>query len=348
MLAATLLSGFAVWCLSTPSIAGQLLGEGAYVRAYSHPLLSFFGLPSLALVSLAAGFAFPRGFWLWGFSANLLPRVADVLLPFYLDRRLENFREQAGAPGDNLWFSLAFATLSFAVFGVACTAASSLGAGLMLAARRLIGGTGTSPREAPPVEDQEPARARVGRALSRVGWAAVILGACVAFLLDAVAGAVSSALFFGAYPWAPPNAEAVLQALEAPSTPMLPVSVGALARFAALLVGGYVAGRLSVRARTAPAVSPPLGGVHGLLVAVAYPLLLLAFGIVARLVFGAAPTVDPTSLGLDPAEVNPANPFAIVVGLLIAALLYLTLTFLGGYLGGRMGRSARPRRAATS
>lgn len=81
-------------------------------------MLSFFGLPSLALVSLAAGFASPRGFWLWGFSANLLPRAADVLLPFYLDRRFENFRDKAGAPGDDLWFSLAFATPTFAIFGV--------------------------------------------------------------------------------------------------------------------------------------------------------------------------------------------------------------------------------------
>lgn len=61
---ATAVAGLAVWVMSAPSVAGRLFGEGAYVAAYSHPLLRFFGLPLLAIVATVAGYLSPRGFWL--------------------------------------------------------------------------------------------------------------------------------------------------------------------------------------------------------------------------------------------------------------------------------------------
>lgn len=334
-----LLMGFAVWCLSTPTIAGQLFGRGAYVNAYSHPLLSFFGLPLLALLSLAAGFASPRGFWLWGFSANLLPTVAQVLLPFYLDQRYEGFREKVGPPEENLSFSIAFAVMLFVMFGLACTVASALGAGLGLAGRRLLGGRSRASGEGE--EPEWPARARIDQALGRVAWRAVLLGALTALLFGTVVGGIAQVLLLGSYPWEQPDREIILGILRAPASLIPALAVLALVGFLALLLGGYLAGRLLGRRtdrhtnrRDHPGVLS--GGAHGLLVVVAYYALSLVVGAALNLL---VPGTDPASLGIDPEEVGSAsvNPATVVVGSLVAAVVSLALTFLGGYLGGRLG-----------
>ena len=54
--------GLAVWAISTPSIAGGLFGERAFVAAYSFPLFRFFGLPLLAVVVAVAGYISPKDF----------------------------------------------------------------------------------------------------------------------------------------------------------------------------------------------------------------------------------------------------------------------------------------------
>lgn len=51
------LLGLVVWALSTPSVAGSLLGGGFYRAAYSFPL--YFGLPLYALLAFLAGIIFP-------------------------------------------------------------------------------------------------------------------------------------------------------------------------------------------------------------------------------------------------------------------------------------------------
>ncbi len=346
---ATLLGSFAVWCLSTPAIAGQFFGRGAYVNAYSHPLLSFFGLPLLALLSFAAGFVSPRSFWLWGFSANLLPTVAQVLLPFYLDQRYEGFRERVGHPEENLSFGIAFAIMLFVVFGLACTIASALGAGLRLAGHRLLGRrTG---RQEGGGETEQPARACVARALGRVAWGAVLLGALAALLFDTVVGGVAQALFLGTFPWESPDRKVILGVLREPVSLIPAFVVSVLVGFLALLLGGYLAGRLLGRRENQqadnrrPNTSDLLsGGAHGLLVATAYlALWLVVGGALGLLVSGIVATDDPAALGIDPAEVSPTsvNP-TVIVGGLVAALVSLALTFLGGYFGGMLGERRGP------
>ncbi len=127
---ATAVVGLAVWAVSTPSVIGRLFGEGAYVAAYSHPLLRFFGLPLLAIVVAVAGYLSPRGFWLWGIAVVFLHPVARA-------RQTER-ANSLGAFGSSgteglqlLGLALVTAMIIFEL-AVACMIAAALGAGLRL------------------------------------------------------------------------------------------------------------------------------------------------------------------------------------------------------------------------
>jgi hypothetical protein len=63
---ATVLAGLTVWVISTPVLAYLLFGERAYVASYSYPIFFFDGLPFQVILAAVAGYAMPRGFWLWG------------------------------------------------------------------------------------------------------------------------------------------------------------------------------------------------------------------------------------------------------------------------------------------
>ena len=123
-------AGLVVWVFSTPAASGKLFGGAAYEAAYTHPLLSFFGLPLLIAIALVAGFVSPRGFWLWGVAAVFLQPFAYAWLTVWTSSQ--------GVPGtgENSIFqllSLAFVTaLILFALAIACTGGSAVGAGLRL------------------------------------------------------------------------------------------------------------------------------------------------------------------------------------------------------------------------
>ena len=119
------LLGLVAWRLSTPSVAGSLLGERFYRAAYSFPF--YFGLTPYASLAFLAGFFFPRGFWLWGAALLSLAPFANAALAWILESR------GAHVIGDGPAAALAYAVTVVALaigFALMATIVSALGAGL--------------------------------------------------------------------------------------------------------------------------------------------------------------------------------------------------------------------------
>ena len=124
------LLGLVVWTLSTPSVAGFLLGERFYRAAYSFPL--YFGLPLYALLAFLAGFFFPRGFWLWGAALYCLTPIADAALAWWVEARGGDVL--GGGPPAIVSYVLTVVMMAVGL-GVAATLVSTLGAGLRVLPR---------------------------------------------------------------------------------------------------------------------------------------------------------------------------------------------------------------------
>ena len=122
--------GLVAWVLGTPSVAAPLLGEPFYERAYGFPF--YFGAPLYALLSLLAGFFFPRCFYLWGIALLLPFLVASIAHALWQDLALGLDIVRGGAFG---WASFVFVVVMMAVgYGMVATVLSALGAGLRLLA----------------------------------------------------------------------------------------------------------------------------------------------------------------------------------------------------------------------
>lgn len=122
------LLGFVIWALSTPTVAGRLLGEPGYEAAYSSPVYGFFGLPLLALPALVAGILLPKGFFIWGFAVVLAYVPGNVWLTARTDPEVTFLTPE---PGMGQILSLAFVeAMIFLFLALACTAAAGVGAGL--------------------------------------------------------------------------------------------------------------------------------------------------------------------------------------------------------------------------
>jgi hypothetical protein len=126
--------GLASWAVGTPVVAGKLLGDTFYRAAYGFPFYS--GTPLYALLSLAAGFLFPRGcFYLWGAAILVLqPFAGATLLASQESRGIHILQDGAGA-------QVAYAlTLVMMAFGLAfiATLLSTAGAGIRLLLRCLL------------------------------------------------------------------------------------------------------------------------------------------------------------------------------------------------------------------
>ncbi len=92
--------------LSTPSIAGVLLGEGFYL--------------------------FPRGFWLWGVALYCLTPIADAALAWWVEARGGGLLD--GGPLAAVAYALTVIMIALTL-GVAATLISALGAGLRVLPR---------------------------------------------------------------------------------------------------------------------------------------------------------------------------------------------------------------------
>jgi len=126
--AVLVLLGAGVWALSTPAVAGRILGEPGYEAAYTSPVYGFLGLPLLALPALVAGLLLPKGFFLWGFAVVLAYVPGNVWLTA---RTGPEVTFQTSEPGMGQILSLAFVeAMIFLSLALACTAAAGIGAGL--------------------------------------------------------------------------------------------------------------------------------------------------------------------------------------------------------------------------
>jgi hypothetical protein len=94
---AVAVAGLAGWVLGTPVVAGWLLGEAAYERAYSFPPFILGGLPLAVVVAAVAGYLLPKAFWLRGFAAVSLHPVAEAsLVAVQVDRGVVKTSELGG------------------------------------------------------------------------------------------------------------------------------------------------------------------------------------------------------------------------------------------------------------
>jgi hypothetical protein len=126
------LLGLFAWALSTPSVAGYLLGERFYRAAYSFPF--YFGLPLYALLALLAGFFFPRGFWLWGAALYCLAPSANSALAWWVEARGGGVLDEG--PLATVAYALTLVLMAVDL-GVAATLVSALGAGLRVLPRAI-------------------------------------------------------------------------------------------------------------------------------------------------------------------------------------------------------------------
>ena len=122
--------GILTWGLGTPAVAGSLLGEPFFERAYGFPF--YFGAPLYVLFSLLAGVFFPRCFYLWGIALLLPSSVADIALALYQNLVLDANLVRGGAGG---WASLVVVIVMMTIgYGMVATTLSAFGAGLRLLA----------------------------------------------------------------------------------------------------------------------------------------------------------------------------------------------------------------------
>ena len=133
--------------------------------------------------------------------------------------------------------------------------------------------------------------------MDRLSWKAILAGAVVAVPIDFVAGFLLS-----------PSGVATVGFLAV---------VSAVISFLAYLLGGFIAGR----------VADGWGGLNGFMTTVAGFFLAIVLGIIVSIV-GVATGSFPTQP--EPSSVNMA-------GALIAGVVSFLLTFVGGYLGGKLG-----------
>jgi hypothetical protein len=134
---AVALAGLAVLVVSTPSVAGRLFGQEAFVASYSFPLFRIFGMPLLAIVTAVAGYLSPRGFWLWGIAAVSLRPVLEAWKASRANS-LGAFGSLGIGESELLGLALVIAMIIF-TSAVVCTVAAALGAGLRLLWGRLRG-----------------------------------------------------------------------------------------------------------------------------------------------------------------------------------------------------------------
>lgn len=126
------LLGLVAWGLSTPSVAGSLLGERYYRAAYSFPF--YLGLIPYASLAFMAGFFFPKGFWLWGAAPMSFASVANVALAWLLESR--GSRVIGDGPAATLAYAVAVVMMALG-FAFMATGASALGADIRLLPRIL-------------------------------------------------------------------------------------------------------------------------------------------------------------------------------------------------------------------
>lgn len=133
--------------------------------------------------------------------------------------------------------------------------------------------------------------------MDRIGWKGVWIGAVVAATINLGAGFLFPTARGGA------------------ADPATIASV--IVSFLAFGLGGYIAGRMAGQA----------GGLNGLMVAVIGFVIGLVLGIVVSAVIFA------TGMSFEQQEASSVNVGAV----LIVAGVSLALTFVGGYLGGKVG-----------
>ena len=127
---ATALAGLVAWVLTTPAVAGRLLGDAAYVAAYSFPLFRYFGMPLLALVAVLVGYLLPKGFFLWGIALVSLRPIVEAWQTSWADS--QGAFGPSGLDGSQLAGLLFVQVTILVVTVIVCTAAAALGAGLRL------------------------------------------------------------------------------------------------------------------------------------------------------------------------------------------------------------------------
>ena len=121
-------AGAVVWLLSTPAVAVNFFGEAGYEAAYRSPVYGFLGLPLLALPPLVAGFALPKGFFLWG-AAVALPYLPGAVVTYLMAGAEATF--MTPDPGAGQVLGLVFVdVMMFLGLALVCTVAAGVGAGL--------------------------------------------------------------------------------------------------------------------------------------------------------------------------------------------------------------------------
>ena len=121
--------GFLAWLATSPNIVAIIFGvDPIPLYPAANPVLSLFLTPLVCgALALSAGFAFPKGFYLWGIALNLHAPFAQALTVYLMQR--EGVEWLVGGAGGYV-----AASAALFVFTTLCyTALSALGAG----ARRL-------------------------------------------------------------------------------------------------------------------------------------------------------------------------------------------------------------------
>ncbi len=130
--AALVVLGLLAWLAGSPGISSRLFGVnlGPLSPPDDPAVLSLFFTPLVCgALALAAGLAFPRGFYLWGIALNLHAPFAQALTVYLMER--EGVDWSVGGSGGYV----AFLAVLFVFTTLLYTALSALGMG----ARRLSG-----------------------------------------------------------------------------------------------------------------------------------------------------------------------------------------------------------------
>ena len=132
--AALVVLGLLVWFTGSPGVATRLFGVSLSPWVPADPLtFSFFTPVVCGVLALLAGFALPRGFYLWGIALNLHSPFAEALT-FYLMKR-EGLELPGGTQGVVTYVVIPAVLFVFTVLFY--TALSSIGMGARRLAMRI-------------------------------------------------------------------------------------------------------------------------------------------------------------------------------------------------------------------
>lgn len=128
--------GLLAWLAGSPNIAATLFGVHLSPFNPTDPLLSMFFTPLICgALALLAGFAFPKGFYLWGIALNLHSPFAQGLTSYLMEKQGIEWLV-GGIRG--LVSYVAIAVTLFFLTILCYTALSAVGLGMRHLSRRII------------------------------------------------------------------------------------------------------------------------------------------------------------------------------------------------------------------